>query len=68
MALHKMEDLHDYVALLQHNRDEVKSLYQDLLINVTSFFRDPQAFEALKSIVYPKFIEGQGITYGADSR
>ena len=60
MALHKVEDLHDYVALLQHNNDEVKALYQDLLINVTSFFRDPQAFEALKSIVYPTFIEGQG--------
>lgn len=60
MALHKIEDLHDYVALLQHNNDEVKALYQDLLINVTSFFRDPQAFEALKSIVYPTFIEGQG--------
>ena len=60
MALHKLEDLHDYVALLQHNNDEVKALYQDLLINVTSFFRDPQAFEALKSIVYPTFIERQG--------
>ena len=60
MALHKMEDLHDYVALLQHNNDEVKALYQDLLINVTSFFRDSQAFEALKSIVYPTFLEGQG--------
>ena len=40
MALHKIEDLADYVALLQSNRDEVAALYQDLLINVTSFFRD----------------------------
>ena len=48
MALHKIEKLRDYVALLQHDRREVKALYQDLLINVTSFFRNPEAFEALK--------------------
>jgi len=56
MALHKIEKLGDYVALLQKDRSEVMSLYHDLLINVTSFFRDPDAFEALKRTVYPELL------------
>src|SRR5262249_1839924 len=39
------------------DRAEVSALYQDLLINVTSFFRDPAAFEALKSVVYPELLK-----------
>ncbi|MGZ4814238.1 MAG: chemotaxis protein CheB [Terriglobales bacterium] len=57
MALHKIEKLGDYVALLQRDRNEVMSLYQDLLINVTSFFRDPEAFDALKRVVYPELLK-----------
>lgn len=60
MALHKIENLRDYVALLQRDRNEVKALYQDLLINVTSFFRDPQAFDALKAVVYPELLKQHG--------
>ncbi len=56
MALHKIERLGDYVALLQRNKNEVTALYQDLLINVTSFFRDPEAFEALRRVVYPALV------------
>ena len=51
MALHKIEQLADYIALLQRDPGEISALYQDLLINVTNFFRDPEAFEALK-VVY----------------
>lgn len=40
MALYKLERLEDYVRYLQENSAEVTALYQDLLINVTSFFRD----------------------------
>jgi two-component system, chemotaxis family, CheB/CheR fusion protein len=53
MALMKIEKLKDYAALLQHDRGEVDALYKDLLINVTSFFRNPEAFAALKEVVYP---------------
>jgi two-component system CheB/CheR fusion protein len=60
MALHKIEKLRDYVALLQRNRNEVMALYQDLLINVTSFFRDAGAFEALKAVVYPELVRLRG--------
>ncbi|MGZ8486285.1 MAG: chemotaxis protein CheB, partial [Candidatus Binatia bacterium] len=47
MALHTQESLVNYVERLEHDRDEVKALYHDLLINVTSFFRDPALFDAL---------------------
>ncbi len=57
MALHKIEKLADYVALLQKDRNEIGALYQDLLINVTSFFRDPDAFEALKRVVYTELLK-----------
>jgi two-component system CheB/CheR fusion protein len=57
MALHKIEKLHEYVSLLHRDRSEVMALYQDLLINVTSFFRNPEAFETLKKIVYPTILQ-----------
>lgn len=57
MALHKIEDLVEYVALLQRDSGEVAALYQDLLINVTSFFRDPEAFAALRDVVYPELVK-----------
>src|SRR5215472_5115835 len=57
MALHKIEQLSEYVRLLQRDRQELNALYQDLLINVTSFFRDTTAFEALKTVVYPELLK-----------
>jgi two-component system, chemotaxis family, CheB/CheR fusion protein len=62
MVLHKIERLGDYVALLHRDRAEANALYQDLLINVTSFFRNPEAFEALKEIVYPAILRNRGST------
>jgi len=59
MALQKLEKLKDYVALLRRERDEVNALYYDLLINVTSFFRNPEAFEALKHVVYPAILQAR---------
>jgi two-component system, chemotaxis family, CheB/CheR fusion protein len=51
MALHKMDKLSDYGALLHREPAEVDALYHDLLINVTSFFRNPEAFAALREVV-----------------
>jgi len=62
MALHKIEKLPDYIALLQRDRSEITALYQDLLINVTSFFRDSAAFETLKKVVYPELLKGRDHT------
>jgi two-component system, chemotaxis family, CheB/CheR fusion protein len=56
MALHKIEKLGDYLNLLRRDRNEIHALHQDLLINVTSFFRDPDAFEALKKVVYAELV------------
>jgi two-component system, chemotaxis family, CheB/CheR fusion protein len=53
MVLYKLERLEDYICYLQENPAEVTALYQDMLITVTCFFRDPESFEALKSKVFP---------------
>ena len=59
MALHTHKDLGDYIPRLQNDPEEVKALFHDLLINVTSFFRDPALFDALKTRVYPAVVEWQ---------
>ncbi len=59
MALKKIEKLSDYGTFLQHDPQEVHALYYDLLINVTSFFRNPDAFEALQHLVYPAILEAR---------
>jgi two-component system, chemotaxis family, CheB/CheR fusion protein len=48
IQLNHLSSLDQYLALLRENSDEVQSLFDDLLISVTSFFRDPQAWEALR--------------------
>ncbi len=59
MMLHQMEKLEDYVRLLRENAEEVKNLYEDILINVTSFFREPEAFEALQQVVFPEILRNR---------
>lgn len=53
MALHRMERLTDYARYLQETPSELQVLYQEILIHVTSFFRDASAFETLKREVFP---------------
>ena len=53
MLLQKIEGTEEYIAYLKENPSEIETLYQDVLINVTSFFREPGAFEALKISVFP---------------
>ncbi len=57
MLVHKIDKLEDYVAHVQSSPAEVKALYRDMLINVTSFFRNPRVFEALKSQVFPGLLK-----------
>jgi two-component system, chemotaxis family, CheB/CheR fusion protein len=59
MALHKIDKLSDYGALLRREPAEVDALYHDLLINVTSFFRNPEAFAALRQVAYPAILQGR---------
>jgi two-component system CheB/CheR fusion protein len=50
-------DLEKYMVFLKANPDELKDLAKDFLISVTSFFRDPEAFELLQKSVLPKLLE-----------
>ena len=60
MALHKVETLDEYAEYLRDHPVEIEALFQDILINVTSFFRDPETFELLKSRVFPRIINEHG--------
>jgi len=53
MLLYKLESLEDYAQYLQEHPAELQALYEEILIHVTSFFRDPQAFEQLQAQVFP---------------
>lgn len=53
MLLYKIENLEDYAQYLQEHPAEVQALYEEILIHVTSFFRDPEVFEQLKTQVFP---------------
>ncbi|WP_121969911.1 chemotaxis protein CheB [Leptolyngbya sp. BC1307] len=53
MVLYQIESLEDYAEYLQAHPAEVQALYEEVLIHVTSFFRDPEVFEQLKTQVFP---------------
>jgi two-component system CheB/CheR fusion protein len=59
MLLHRKTKPGDYIKLLQQNADEVELLYRDLLINVTSFFRDPGSYAVLVKKIFPALIKGR---------
>lgn len=59
MAVHQIETMDSYVKYLQQAPVEVQALFNDLLIGVTNFFRDPEAFAALETSVIPKLFEGK---------
>jgi two-component system, chemotaxis family, CheB/CheR fusion protein len=59
MLLHKMEELKDYLAYLKQHTSEITQLHQDLLINVTSFFRDRASMEYLKKTLFPRILKGK---------
>ncbi len=59
MVLHIKEDLADYAQHLEKDGSELEALYQDILINVTSFFRESETFEALKNSVFPQILQNK---------
>ncbi len=54
MAVHQIDGLENYVKYLQQSPTEVETLFRELLIGVTNFFRDPEVFHVLESQVIPK--------------
>ncbi|MEG4407554.1 chemotaxis protein CheB [Microcoleus sp. MON2_D5] len=59
MLLYKLERIEDYAEYLQNTPTEVTALYHDIFIHVTSFFRDPESFEALTSNVFPEIVKNK---------
>ena len=59
MLLNKMDDLAKYADYLEGHPDEVKALFADILIHVTSFFRDVKPFEALRTRILPKYLKNR---------
>jgi two-component system CheB/CheR fusion protein len=53
MGIHQIDKIIDYVRFLQENSHETELLFKELLIGVTSFFRDPAVWETLKTKVIP---------------
>jgi len=51
MNVSQLSNLSNYIRLLQENPDEIKNLFNELLIGVTNFFRDPESFVKLKKIL-----------------
>jgi two-component system CheB/CheR fusion protein len=60
LALHQIEKLDSYVRYLRQNPLEVEALFRELLIGVTSFFRDPEAFEVLDKQAIPNLLTKKG--------
>ena len=59
MAVHKLETLEQYAALIKKDRAELNALYEDIFIHVTGFFRDPESLLALQKRVLAGFMPGK---------
>jgi two-component system CheB/CheR fusion protein len=57
MALNQIDKLENYLVHLQKNRVEVQKLFKELMIGVTSFFRDKEAFDTLQNSIIPELID-----------
>lgn len=60
MQLHRLEQLSDYLEVLRESPQEVAALADDLLINVTAFFRDRPVFDELERSVIPSLFDRKG--------
>jgi two-component system CheB/CheR fusion protein len=59
MAIQQIETIDNYILFMRHTPSEVNALFRDLLIGVTSFFRDPDAFRSLEEKVIPRLFAGK---------
>lgn len=63
MNLHQIKSPNQYMRYLQENPHEIDVLFKELLISVTSFFRDPEAFDALCKTLLPELIKSRPDNY-----
>jgi two-component system CheB/CheR fusion protein len=57
MAVHRLDQLEAYLKYLDQNPGELDALYRDMLIGVTSFFRDREVFDAIKTTILPRIFD-----------
>jgi two-component system CheB/CheR fusion protein len=62
MGVHQFRTLADYSRLLRESKAEAELLFKELLIGVTSFFRDPRVWDQLRDGVLPEFLSGRSDT------
>ena len=60
MQVQRAATMADYLAILRENPQEAQALFADLLISVTTFFRDTNAFEKLATLVIPRLFDDKG--------
>ncbi len=63
MYVHETNDAEVYHRYLQEHPEEISLLFKELLISVTNFFRDPEAYTALKEKVFPAFLQDKSSDY-----
>ena len=59
LAVHQIDRLADYIIYLQKNPLEIDALFKDLVIGVTSFFRDPDAYQVIEEQVLPQLLRAK---------
>ncbi len=59
MALRGLDQVEAYLHVLKEDQRELRNLFQDLLVPVTQFFRDPEVFEVLQQSVFPALLENR---------
>jgi two-component system CheB/CheR fusion protein len=59
MLLRKTDTLEEYLEFVSKEPGELDALFDDLLINVTEFFRDPEVFEAAKRLAFPSIVQNR---------
>jgi two-component system, chemotaxis family, CheB/CheR fusion protein len=57
IVINRIKTIKEYADILSENENELDILYQDLLINVTDFFRDTEAFLVLKNVIFPRLLK-----------
>ncbi len=59
MNINQISNISDYIRYLRSNSNEIEMLFKDVLINVTEFFRDPEAYKILKEKYLPDLINAK---------
>jgi two-component system CheB/CheR fusion protein len=57
LVVHRLDNLDEYLTFLKRNPEEIDALYKEMLIHVTGFFREPETFETLRSLAFPRLLE-----------